>query len=284
MTIAISGATGHLGRILIDGLKAARPAGDLIALARTPAKAADLGIAAREADYTRPDTLGPALAGVDTLMMISASEVGQRVGQHRNLIEAARQAGVRRIVYTSLLRADTSPLASLADEHVQTEQMLKASGIAHTILRNGWYTENYLGALQGVLAQGAVLGAAGQGRIASAARADYAAAALAVLTQPGHEGKTYELAGDTAYTLADLAAEIARQTGKAIRYQNLSESEYAAKLQGFGLPAGFAAAIASWDVGAAAGGLFDEGHQLSRLIGRPTTPLSTVVADALAHA
>ncbi|CAM5781443.1 SDR family oxidoreductase [Castellaniella caeni] len=283
MTIAVSGATGHLGRILIGGLKAARPASEIIALARTPAKAADLGVAAREADYTRPDTLGPALAGVDTLMMISASEVGQRVGQHRNLIEAARQAGVRRIVYTSLLRADTSPLASLAVEHVQTEQMLRASGIAHTVLRNGWYTENYLGALQGVLAQGAVLGAAGQGRIASAARADYAAAALAVLTQPGHEGKTYELAGDAAYTLADLAAEIARQTGKAIRYQNLSEAEYAAKLREFGLPAGFAAAIASWDVGAAAGGLFDEGHQLSRLIGRPTTPLSAVVAHALAH-
>ncbi|CAM5185769.1 NAD(P)H dehydrogenase (Quinone) OS=Castellaniella defragrans OX=75697 GN=HNR28_001991 PE=4 SV=1 [Castellaniella defragrans] len=284
MTIAITGSTGQLGRILINKLKAVQPSDSLVALARTPAKAADLGVPVRKADYGEPATLARALAGVDTLMMISASEVGHRTVQHRNVIAAARDAGVRCIVYTSLLRADTSPLASLADEHVQTERMLQESGIPHTILRNGWYTENYLGAIQGILASGAVLGSAGEGRIASAARADYAEAALVVLTRPGHEGKVYELAGDQAYTLTELAAEIARQAGKPIVYRNLPEAEYASRLQALGLPAGFAAAIAGWDSGASRGGLFDDGHVLSGLIGRPTTPLSAVVAEALKRA
>ena len=284
MTIAITGSTGHLGRILIERLKATQPVNSLIALARTPAKAADLGVTVREADYTKPDTLARALAGIDTLMMISASELGHRVEQHRHMIDAAEKAGVRRIVYTSLLLADTSPLKALADEHIQTERMLKDSGIPHTLLRNGWYTENYLGSIQGVLAGGAVLGSATRGQISSAARADYAEAALVVLTHTGHDGKTYELAGDQAYTLSDLAAEIAKQTGKSIVYKNLPEADYVKKLQEFGLPAGFAAAIAGWDVGASKGGLFDDGHVLSKLIGRPTTPMPATVAQALGSA
>jgi NAD(P)H dehydrogenase (quinone) len=277
--IAISAATGQLGRLVVEQLKARLPAERIVALARTPAKAADLGIAVRQADYTRPDTLSAALAGVETLLLISATEFGQRVAQHRNVIDAAKRAGVKRIVYTSLLRADTSPL-SLAPEHKETEGLIRASGLAYTFLRNGWYSENYTGGVAGALAGGAFIGSAGEGRIASAARADYAAAAAAVLTTPGHDGKTYELAGDNAYTLAELAAEISRQSGKTIPFKNLAEADYAAALKGFGLPEGFAQAIAGWDVAASKGALFDDGRQLSRLIGRPTTPLADSVAAA----
>ena len=280
MTIGITAATGQLGRLIVARLKAKAPAEQIIALVRSPAKAADLGVAAREADYARPETLGGALAGIDTLLLISSSEIGQRAVQHRNVIEAAKKAGVKRIVYTSLLHADTSPL-SLAQEHRETEDTLREAGIPFTILRNGWYTENYTASVQGALAGGAFIGSAGEGRISSAARADYAEAAATVLTSAGHEGKTYELAGDEAYTLTDLAAEISRQSGKAIPYKNLSEADYVAVLAGLGLPVGVAQAIAGWDVGASKGALFDDGRQLSRLIGRPSTPLSTMVAGAL---
>jgi NAD(P)H-dependent flavin oxidoreductase YrpB (nitropropane dioxygenase family)/uncharacterized protein YbjT (DUF2867 family) len=222
MTIAITGATGQLGRLAIEKLKAGVPAAGIVALARSPAKAAGLGVAVREADYARPETLASALSGVDTLLLISSSEIGRRVVQHRNAIGAAKEAGVGRIAYTSLLHADTSPL-DLAEEHRATEAELRASGIPHTILRNGWYTENHTGSIGGALAGGAVIGSAGNGRISSAPRADYAEAAVAVLTGEGHEGKTYELAGDDAYTLADLAAEISRQTGRTIPYKDLPE-------------------------------------------------------------
>ena len=280
MTIAITGASGQLGRLVVAKLKTSTSPSNLIALVRSPAKAADLGIAAREFDYAKPETLASALAQVDTLLLISSSEIGQRALQHRNVIDAAKKAGVKRIVYTSLLHADTSVL-NLAAEHIKTEQMLKASGIAHTILRNGWYTENYAGSIPGALAGGAFIGSAGDGKISSAARADYAEAAAVVLTSPGHDGKTYELAGDSAYTLTDLAAEISRQSGKTIPYKNLPQADYAAALAGFGLPEGFAQAIASWDVGASQGALFEDGRQLSGLIGRSTTPLSVVVAAAI---
>jgi NAD(P)H dehydrogenase (quinone) len=280
MTIAITGASGQLGRLVISKLKAKVPASEIIALARDPEKAADLNVAVRQADYAKPETLAPALAGVATLLLISSSEVGQRAVQHRNVIDAAKGAGLKRIVYTSVLHADTTPL-SLADEHRTTEAALKASGIPYTILRNGWYTENYMASVGGAVAGGALIGSAGDGRISSATRADYAEAAVAVLTGDGHEGRTYELAGDEAYTLSELAAEISRQTGKDIPYENLSEADYAKALAGFGLPDGLAQAIASSDVGASAGALFEDGRQLSRLTGRPTTPLSTAVAEAL---
>lgn len=280
MTIAVTGATGQLGRIVIEKLKQQLPAAEIVALVRDPQKAQGLGVSARAADYGRPDTLLPALAGVERLLLISSSEIGQRATQHANVIAAAKQAGVRQIVYTSVLNADTSPL-SLAQEHRQTEADLKASGLAYSILRNGWYTENYLGSLGAALQHGAFIGSAGDGRIASATREDLAEAAVAVLTGSGHENRTYELAGDSAWTLADLAAEVSRQTGKPIIYQNLPQAEYAKALTGFGLPDGLAAAIASWDVDASNGALFSEDKALSRLIGRPTTTLQQAVSQAL---
>ncbi len=282
MTIAITGATGHLGRLVISRLKHQLPASEIVALARSPEKAGDLGVEVREADYDRSETLGAALAGVDTLLLISANEIGKREAQHRAVIEAAKSAGVRRIVYTSLLHADRSPL-SLAAEHLATENMVTASGIPFTILRNGWYTENYTGSIPGALAGGAFIGSAGEGRVSAATRDDFADAAVAVLTGGGHEGKTYELAGDVAWTLADLAAEISRQTGRTIPYVDMPEAEYAAALAGFGLPHGLAHAIAGWDVSVSQGAVYDDSRQLSALIGRPTTPLAVAVAAALEH-
>lgn len=280
MTIAVTGATGHLGRLIIEKLKQKAGTGQIVALARSVGKASSLGVEVREADYERPETLDRALRGVETLMLVSSSEIGKRAKQHHNIIDAARKAGVRRIVYTSLLHADTSPL-SLAPEHVETENALKQSGILHTILRNGWYTENYTGSVPGAVQAGAFVGSAGEGRISSATRADLAEAAVTVLTGKDHDGKVYELAGDDAYTLADLAAEISRQTGKDIPYKNLPQDDYAAVLKNVGVPEGFAGALAAFDVDAANGALFDDGRQLSALIGRPTTPLSDAVAAVL---
>ena len=283
MTIAITGASGQLGHLVINDLKAQGHADDIIALARTPAKAADLGVPIREADYSKPETLGRALAGVDTLLFISSSEAGQRVTQHRNVIEAAHKAGVKRIVYTSVLHADTSPLG-LAEEHRATEAALKASGVAYTILRNSWYTENYTGSIPGAIASGVLLGSAGDGKISSAMRADFAEAAVAVLIGEGHAGKIYELAGDDAFTLSELAAEVSRQTGKTISYKNLPVADYAAALAGFGLPGDVARTIAEYDVAIAQGALFGDSHQLSMLIGHPTIPLSAAVGEALKQA
>lgn len=281
MTIAITGATGHLGQLVIEKLKQKVDASEIVALVRTLAKAAGLGVATREADYTRQDTLDVALKGVDTLLLISGNEIGQRAVQHENVIRAAVKNGVKRIVYTSLLHADKSPL-NLAPEHVQTEQALKNSGLDYTILRNGWYSENYTGSIAPALGLGAFYGSAGEGKISSAPREDYAEAAVVALTGQGHEGKTYELAGDEFYTLTDLAAEITAQSGKDIPYRNIPEADYAAALKNAGLPDGFAEAIASWDTGASQNALFDDSHVLSKLIGRKTTPIAVSVQKALA--
>jgi len=281
--IAITGATGQLGRLVIQSLLKRVPAAEIVAAVRQPARAADLaalGVQVREADYTQPASLDTAFKGVDKVLLISSSEVGQRLPQHRNVIDAARRAGVSLLAYTSILRADTSPLA-LAEEHNATEAYLKASGLAHVLLRNSWYTENYLASVQPALQHGALIGSAGEGRIASAARADYAEAAAVVLTTPAQAGKVYELAGDDAYTLAELAAELSRQSGKTVPYVNLPEAEYAKALEGAGLPGPIAAILANSDVGAANGALFDDSHQLGKLIGRPTTPLAAMLKAAL---
>ena len=280
MKTGITGATGQLGRLVIENLKRKVAEENLVALVRTPEKASDLGIETRAFDYEKPESLAGALQGIDHLLLISGNEVGKRRQQHENVINAAQQAGVKWIIYTSLLHADRSTL-SLAEEHKATEDALKASGIAYTILRNGWYTENYTGSVPGAVKAGVLLGSAGEGKISSATREDFAEAAAVVLTSENQEGKVYELAGDNYFTLTDLAAEISRQTGKEIPYKNLPETEYAEMLKSFGLPEGMAKVIASFDTGAANNDLFDDSKQLSRLIGRPTTPLAQSVKDIL---
>lgn len=277
--IAITGATGQLGQHVIESLLETVPASQIVAIVRNPAKATALsqqGITVRQADYSDEAAFTTALQGIDKLLLISSSEVGQRAPQHRNVINAAKAAHVKFIAYTSLLHADTSPLG-LADEHVATEQMLAESGIAYVLLRNGWYTENYLASAPAALEHGVFIGAAGEGKIASATRADYAAAAARVISEDGHAGKTYELAGDAGWTLSQLAAELAKQSGKKVVYQNLSEADFAAALKGVGLPAGLADMLADSDSGASKGGLFDDSHTLSKLIGRPTTSLADSV-------
>lgn len=276
MTIAITGATGHLGRLAIAALKArgATP----IALARDPAKAADLNVETRAFDYTTADPA--ALKGIETLVLISSNDLVDRVGQHKRAIAAAKQAGVSRIVYTSLLKGGANPMV-LALDHAPTEAALKESGIAYTVLRNGWYTENYTGALGAVLAHGAMIGAAGEGRVSSAARKDYAEAIAVVALDEAHAGKIYELAGDAAHTGADLAAEVAKAAGKPVVYVNMPEADYAKALEGFGLPPVLAGALADSETWAAKDALYDDSRTLSHLIGRPTTPISDTIAAAL---
>ncbi len=283
MKIAVTGATGQLGRIVVNKLKEKVDAQSIVALVRSTAKANDLGVQTREADYDKPELLAIALQGIDTLVFISGSEIGKRTVQHQNVIEAAKKAGVKKIVYTSLLHADRSSFG-IADEHVATENLLKQAGIPFTILRNGWYTENYGGSIAGGLGAGTIIGSAANGKISSAPRKDYAEAAVAVATSQGHEGKVYELAGDEAFTMSDLAAEVSSQTGKSISYTNMPPNEYAAALVKAGFPEGVGQMFAGMDVATAKGDLFDDSHQLSKLIGRATTPLRAVVAEMLKKA
>lgn len=281
--IAITGASGQLGRLVVEDLLKTVDAAEVVTVVRNPAKVEDFasrGVQVRTADYGDVSALAKAFSGVEKVLLISSSEVGQRTVQHKNIIEVAKQAGVKLIAYTSLLHADRSPLA-LADEHVATEQLLQASGVPFVLLRNGWYTENYLASVPPAVQHGVFIGSAGEGKIASATRADYAAAAAKVLTLDNQAGKVYELAGDQAWTLAELAAEVSKQSGKPVVYQNLSEADFKAALQGAGLPEGFADLLANSDSGAEKGGLFDDGHQLSKLIGRPTTSLSDSVKTTL---
>ncbi|EKS9202511.1 SDR family oxidoreductase [Enterobacter cloacae] len=281
--IAITGATGQLGRLVIEQLLKTVPANQIVAIVRNPAKAEALsqqGIVVRQGDYTDQAALTTALKGVKKLLLISSSEVGQRATQHQNVINAAKAAGVTFIAYTSLLHADNSPLG-LHVEHVATEKALAASGIPYALLRNGWYTENYLASAPPALEHGVFIGAAGEGKIASATRADYAAAAAKVVSEEGHAGNVYELAGDNAWTLSELAAELSKQSGKPVVYQNMSEADFAAALKSVGLPAGLADMLADSDVGASKGGLFDDSHTLSKLIGRATTSLAESVKTIL---
>ncbi|RJT18753.1 SDR family oxidoreductase [Buttiauxella izardii] len=281
--IAITGASGQLGQLVIEELLNTVAADQLVAIVRNPSKIqtlADRGVQVRAASYEDKAALVKALAGVEKLLLISSSEVGQRAVQHRNVIEAAKEAGVKLIAYTSLLHADSSPLG-LADEHVATEKMLQESGIPFVLLRNGWYTENYLASVPPALEHGVFIGSAGDGKIASATRTDYAAAAAKVMTLENQAGKVYELAGDHGWTLAELTTELTKQSGKTVVYQNLPEADFKAALLGAGLPEGLAALLANSDVGASKGGLFDDSRQLSALIGRPTTALAESLRAAL---
>ena len=280
---AVTGATGQLGRLVIEGLLDHVPAEHIVAAVRNPVKAQDLaerGVLVREADYKQPETLRTAFDGVDKLLLISSTEVDGRLPLHRAVIEAAQSAGISLLAYTSMLHADTSS-AKLAIEHRLTEQAIASSGLPAVILRNGWYIENHMAAVPAALEHGAFMGAAKQGRFASASRSDYATAAVKVLTSEGHLGKTYELAGDRAFTLSELAAEVARQSGKAVVYHDMEPLTYAKALQDFGLPPDLAALLADADIAASQGALFDDSGTLAHLIGRPTTPWEGLVAAAL---
>ncbi len=278
--IAVTGATGQLGQLVIQHLLKKTSAGQIVALARNVAKAEPLkalGVQVRHADYSKPETLTAALNRISKLLLISSSEVGQRTPQHKNVIAAAKQAGVELIAYTSLLKADTSPLG-LAEEHIETEAYLIEVNVPHVLLRNGWYTENYLASIAPSLANGGFIGCAKEGKISSSAREDYAEAAAVVLTSDEpQDGKVYELAGDESYTLAELCAIISEESGKSVPYINMEESDFAQALEGAGLPAPLAGVLANSDTGASQGGLFDESHVLSKLIGHPTQSLRQFV-------
>jgi len=281
--IAITGATGQLGRLVISSLLKKIPADDIIAIVRSVEKAKDisaLGVKVRQADYNQPASWDAALQGAEKVLLISSSEIGQRVQQHRAVINAAQRVGVKLLAYTSVLHADTSVLG-LADEHRETEAAINASGVPFTLLRNGWYTENYAMGIGAALSLGAVYGCGSDGRISSASRADYAEAAAVVLTSDHQAGKVYELAGDASYTLSEFATEISQQSGKSIPYINLAEAEYKKALLGAGLPESLAELLANSDTGVSKGALFDNGQQLSGLIGRSTSPWQVAVRDAL---
>lgn len=279
----VTAASGQLGRLVVAALARRVGASSVVAVVRDPARSASLfpeGVAIRKGDYEQPETLVPAFAGAERLLLISSNALGARVPQHRNAIEAAKQSGIKRIAYTSVLHADVSKLG-LAEEHRQTEKLIEASGLDHSLLRNGWYTENYAASIAPALQHGAFIGSAGEGRISSAARLDYAEAAAAALIVDEGPRVVHELAGDAFYTLTEFAAELSRQSGKQIPYVNLPEAEYRGALLGAGLPEGLANLIADSDAAAAGGALFDESQTLSRLIGRPTTPFGATIAEVL---
>ncbi|QKV93337.1 SDR family oxidoreductase [Streptomyces sp. NA02950] len=283
MRIVVTGATGHLGRLVVEGLLEKVPADRIVAVVRDPAKATALasrGVRLHRADYSEPHTLQGAFAAGDRVLLISGSEVGSRIPQHRAVIDAAREAGVALLAYTSVLGAPTADFA-LAEEHQVTERAITASGLPYVLLRNGWYHENYTENLGPVLEYGAVVGAAGEGRVASASRADYAAAAVAVLTGEGHAGTAYELSGDIAWSFAEYAAVVAERTGREIRYHPVSAEAYRSVLTGAGVPGPVADILVDADTAVARGRLAAAPGELSRLIGRPTTPLADAVTAAL---
>lgn len=283
--IVTTGASGQLGRMVINELLKSLPASALVAVVRNPEKVADLakfGVQVRQADYNQPETLDAAFHGADKVLLISSSEIGQRVSQHANVIAAAKSAGVSLLAYTSILHAQSTPLL-LGEEHRQTEVELAESGLPYVLLRNGWYTENYAAGIPVALEQGMIFGCAGNGRISSAARVDYAAAAAAVMKADNQAGKVYELAGDEAYTLDEFADEVANQSGKEVIYQNMTEEEYTDALKVAGFPESLAKLLSNSDAGASQNGLFDDSKTLSKLIGRPTTPMAEVVKLLLAQ-
>jgi NAD(P)H dehydrogenase (quinone) len=282
--ITITGAGGLLGRLVIDELLSRGvPASDIIAAVRDPQRATDLadrGLQVREADYDRPDTLRRAFLGADRLLLISSSEVGHRIEQHRNAVDAALASDVRQVAYTSILHADTSSVP-LAAEHKATEDMIREARVPFTFLRNSWYLENYTERITQILDSGMILGAAAEGRVAAAGRADYAAAAASVLAGSGTGDATYELGGDEPFTLTELAEEIARQSGTGVVYHDMPPDEYARQLIGSGVPDAYAAAMAGADVGLSKGELTTDSGDLRRLAGRPSTTLADAVSAGL---
>lgn len=277
--IVVTGATGQLGRLVIEELKQRVPASGVVAAVRSPEKAEGLGVEIREADYDRPETLRSAFRGATKVLLISGTDFGNRVQQHAAVVDAAKEAGAS-LVYTSAPRADTTE-ALLAGEHKATEDYIKASGVTYTILRNAWYHENYAQAIVNGVELGALYGSAGDGRIASASRADFAAGAAAVLAGEGHDGKVYELSGDTAWSLSELAAELSKISGKEIVYRDLPVAEYAAVLEGAGLPAPVAQLMADVDANIARGWLAGTPGTLRDLAGRPTGSMADYARSLL---
>jgi NAD(P)H dehydrogenase (quinone) len=284
MRILVTGANGQLGRKIVDALLRKVPATSVVAGVRDKSKAADLqslGVELRITDYDQDESLAAAMRGIDRLLLISGSAVGQRMRQHTAVINAAKAAGIKLIAYTSALRADISKLG-LAVEHKATEDALTASGVPHVVLRNGWYLENFAGRATTALKSGALLTCAGDGRFSAATRADFAAATAVVLTSAdGYAGKRLELAGSSSFTMAELAALVERISGRKIEFRNLSQADYEAALVKAGLPDFVAAILSNSDASAAAGWLFDDSRTLEKLIGRPTTPLVAVIEDAV---
>lgn len=273
MTILVTGATGQLGRLIIVSLLERGAAADqIVAGARDVSKAADLGVRAVHLDYTDPASVAAALEGVDSVVLVSGSEVGQRVAQHRTVIDAAAAAGVTKFVYTSAPKATTSDLV-LAPEHKATEEAIVASGLPAVILRNNWYTENYVRDLATAAQTGVLSAGVGDGRVASASRKDFADAAAVVLLEDGHIGQVYELGGDVAWNYADLAAAFSEISGREVAYVPVTFDEQVASLRGLGLDEGTAGFVAALDAGIRDGALADTDGTLARLIGRPTTPL-----------
>ncbi|GAA4661653.1 SDR family oxidoreductase [Arthrobacter cryoconiti] len=285
MRIVITGASGQLGRHVVEALLEHNfPASSIVATGRSVDKLADFaarGVQVKTMDYTNPASVAAAFQGADKVLLISGSEVGQRVEQHRNVIEAAKAEGMKLVVYTSIANVDTTGM-KLAAEHHATETLLQDSGVPFALLRNGWYLENYTEQLPGTLAQGTLVGSAGDGRVSAASRADYAQAAAAVLTTDGQGGKVYELGGDHAFTMVELAAEISAATGEPVTYQDMPAADYARVLAGAGVPEAFADILADSDLGIARGDLLVPGGELQKLIGRPTTTLAQAVRSALA--
>ncbi|MFB6509626.1 SDR family oxidoreductase [Streptomyces virginiae] len=284
MSIVVTAATGALGRLVVEELLERVPADRVAVVVRDEEKAADLaarGIEVRVADYDDPAALARAFEPGDRVLLISGNEIGRRVAQHTAVIDAAKAAGVAQLAYTGILGGPEADF-ELASEHTTTEQAVLASGLPYTFLRNGWYHENYTRELPTVLGHGAVVGSAGEGRVASAARADYAAAAAVVLTGEGHLNRIYELSGDTAWSLGEYAAEVSALSGKEIAYAEVPADEHLRILTGAGVPEGFAAIIVDVDAAIARGRLADTGGDLSRLIGRPTTPVTEAIGAALA--
>ncbi|WP_308466212.1 SDR family oxidoreductase [Rathayibacter soli] len=284
MSIVVTGATGHLGRLVIESLLARGVEPEqIVAAGRNVQKIADFaerGVTVAPIDYDDPATLERAFAGADTLLLISASEVGHRLQQHLNVIDAAVAAGVGRIVYTSAPHADDTALA-VAPEHKATEAAITASGLPFTILRNGWYTENYVSVLEQARTTGTVLASVGDGRVASASRADYADAAAVVLIEDGHVGRVYEVTGDVAWSFDDLADAISSIIDRSVVYTPVSSDEHLRILTDAGLDAGTAGFVVALDGNIRDGLLGETNGELRGLIGRPTTPLAEGLSAAI---
>ncbi|MGO4692449.1 NAD(P)H-binding protein [Glaciibacter sp. 2TAF33] len=283
MTVVVTGATGHLGRLIVESLLARGVAAErIVAGGRRLDKLDDLserGVRVARVDYSDEASLAAAFAAADTLVLVSGSEVGSRIGQHQAAVDAARAAGIRRIVYTSAPHADSTTLV-LAPEHIATENLIRESGLAFTFLRNGWYSENYLGALYQAATTGEIVASVGDARVASASRADFAEAAAAVVIGDGHDGAVYELTGDHAWDFAELAEAASEVLGTPVVYRSVTPEEHEAELIAAGLPTGTAGFIVALDGNIRDGLLAHTPGDLARLIGRPTTPLAEALGAA----